>query len=379
MQIWFVLDTLYAGGGVERVTLKIAQFIDRTRFQPTVVVAGKAEPGRDLQTDLPVNFLNCAHVSQAIPALAKLIRDSRPDLIYSAKTHVNVAVLLAHFVSGHEAKVVISEHIHLTSQQQHDPTYRRLKARLTIWMARWLYRRADQIVCVSRGAAEDFRHRFELPPKKVISLYNAVIDRQLFEQMDEPVEQPWFARKDTPVIISAGRLTKQKGFSYLLQAFARVRQRMRARLVILGEGEEWPRLMEEVNNLAIQDAVMFLGFQPNPYKYMRRADLFVLPSLWEGLPTVLIEAMACGVPIVSTNCPSGPSEIITDGENGLLVPPADVPALTNAILRVLENPKWAVDVRNRAREKAREFSVEQVVPQYEQLFNSLCMEMEGGS
>jgi glycosyltransferase involved in cell wall biosynthesis len=203
-------------------------------------------------------------------------------------------------------------------------------------------------------------------------IYNPIVDDMLFDMSEKAVEHPWFAReRKKPTILAVGRLTRQKGFSYLIEAFRQVRNTVPARLVVIGEGQEHQRLLNLTEALEIKSDVVFLGFQTNPYRFMSRADLFVLSSLWEGLPTVLVEAMACRTPVVSTRCPSGPTEIITDKVHGLLVPPADPTALAEAIVKMLKNPEMARKMALAGRQRAEDFRVDRSVQQYEKLFESV--------
>jgi glycosyltransferase involved in cell wall biosynthesis len=176
------------------------------------------------------------------------------------------------------------------------------------------------------------------------------------------VTHPWFAPDQPPVILGVGRLTAQKDFVNLLRAFAIVKQSRPSRLVILGDGPERAALGDLIDRLDLVSDVDMPGFDANPYSYMSRAAVFVLSSAWEGLPTVLIEAMACGTPVVATDCRSGPAEILVGGRFGELVPVGDAAALAAAILRTLERPSpQALRVR------AGDFSIERAVDRYADL------------
>jgi len=166
-------------------------------------------------------------------------------------------------------------------------------------------------------------------------IYNPVVSPELYEKADAPLEHPWFRSNQPPVILGVGRHYPQKGFDTLLRAFARVRQETPARLVILGEGPERPNLERLASELGVAADVDMPGFDPNPFRYMKRAGVFVLSSRYEGLPNVLIQAMACGCPVVSTDCPNGPAEILDGGRYGALVPVDDVEAMARAIVRAL--------------------------------------------
>jgi glycosyltransferase involved in cell wall biosynthesis len=236
-----------------------------------------------------------------------------------------------------------------------------------------MYRRAaDKVVFVSQGALDSGCRRLGLPKDLATVIYNPVVDDELLEASQEPVDHAWFAEgRERPIILGVGRLTKQKGFPYLLRAFRRVRSNVPARLVVVGDGEDRQSLTSLASKLDVERDVAFVGFQRNPYKFMARADAFVLPSLWEGFGLVLVEAMACGAPVVATRCRSGPEEIVSDGASGLLVPPGDANALSDAILNLLTSPPLARRLSTAGRRRAEDFRVETSARQYEQLFRSV--------
>jgi glycosyltransferase involved in cell wall biosynthesis len=211
-------------------------------------------------------------------------------------------------------------------------------------LERWLryapirrtYPRIDHIVAVSAGVAEDTVRIARLPRERISVIRNPVITPDLERLAAEPCPHPWLAPGQPPVILGAGRLQRQKDFPTLIRAFARLQRGRDCRLAILGEGGSRPKLEALIGQLGLSDRVALLGFQDNPYPYLARARLFVLSSAWEGSPNVLTEAMALGTPVVSTDCPSGPFELLDGGRFGPLVPVGDVEALAAAMQRTLE-------------------------------------------
>ena len=362
--IFFLLPSL-RGGGAERVTLHLLAGLDRRLFSPALIMAQREGPYLEaIPPDVEVIALNRGRMRYTLIDLIRILRRRQPDILFSAMSHTNTIALLAKGLIRPATRFIVSEHntLSLAIQTQ---SFKRLRVALL----RYLYRRADAVVAVSQGVAEDLSRVLNLPRQKVTTIYNPVVELSFIDKAEETVDHPWFAYdRRVPVVLGCGRLSKQKGFAYLIQAMACLQHKMAARLVILGKGEQEPALKQLARDLDIQDKVAFLGFQPNPYKFMARADVCVLSSLWEGLPTVLIEAMACGTPVVSTDCPSGPSEIITHEINGLLVPPADAEALAAAILRVLKDKELAQRLSRNGRARAEAFRVEKIVQQYEELF-----------
>jgi glycosyltransferase involved in cell wall biosynthesis len=205
-------------------------------------------------------------------------------------------------------------------------------------LVRRYYPWADGIVAVSQGVAADLLELTDLPPSKVRVLPNPVVTPELVECAAQPLDDPWFTAGAAPVVLGAGRLDQQKDFPTLIRAFAAVRSKRAARLVILGEGPERARLESLVEELGIGEHVRLPGFVSNPFSYMARAAVFVLSSAWEGMPGVLIQAMACGAPVVATDCESGPREVLASGKYGRLVPVGDHAALAEAIAATLDAP-----------------------------------------
>jgi glycosyltransferase involved in cell wall biosynthesis len=214
-------------------------------------------------------------------------------------------------------------------------------------LARHSYAWADGIIAVSSGVADDLARVARLPRERIEVVHNPVVDRELPSKRKAPLDHPWFADGQPPVVLGLGRLKKQKDFPTLLRAFARLRSTREARLVILGEGKQEQSIRSLARSLGIAKDVDLPGFDPNPFRYLARAACFVLSSAWEGLPRVLIEALACGCPVVSTDCPSGPHEILEGGRYGPLVPVGDERAMANAIAQVLDHPPDRDELRSR--------------------------------
>jgi len=203
---------------------------------------------------------------------------------------------------------------------------------------RWSYKNADAIVAVSAGVAADLADYIDVEREAIHVIYNPVIDRELIRLSFEPVDHPWLCDPDIPVVLAAGRLTEQKDFGNLLDAFRIVLDGMDARLIILGEGELRDALERKICTLGIQAKVSLPGFKENPYALMRRSNLFVLSSQREGFGNVLVEALACGTQVVSTDCQSGPAEILQDGKYGKLVKVGDPVGLASMITKSLRSP-----------------------------------------
>ena len=218
------------------------------------------------------------------------------------------------------------------------------------------------------GVADDVARLTGIPADTIRVIYNPVVTPAVLAKMQQPVDHPWFAAGEPPVILGVGRLVSQKDFPTLVEAFAIVRQQRSARLMILGEGEDREKLEAQISALGLQDDVALPGFAENPYAYMAHANVFALSSIFEGFGNVVAEAMAAGTAIVSTDCPSGPAEILEGGRYGKLVPVNDPAALAEGILATLEAP-IAADI---LRQRAQEFSVDRVTDQYIEVLSRLA-------
>jgi glycosyltransferase involved in cell wall biosynthesis len=289
--------------------------------------------------------------------LADQLRQIRPDALLSALTDCNLTAILAQrFVNGF--KVVTSEQNTPSLSIRSQPA-----AGTVLKMMRRLYPKADRIVAISQGVANDLISLLNLLHEKVTVIYNPVVTPELFEQAKQPVSHPWFEQNQLPVILAVGRLTRQKDFPTLFRAFSLVRQVRPAKLLILGEGEERANLERLAIELGIQNDVSMPGFCDNPFAFMAKAYVFVLSSAWEGFGNVLVEALACGCPVVATDCRSGPREILGNSRYGRLVPVGDHEALAKAILETLDNPDFPADRQTRL-QRAMEFSVDAAVDKY---------------
>ena len=214
---------------------------------------------------------------------------------------------------------------------------------------------ANSIVTVSKGIETDLKTIFPRVEGSIETITNSLDIADILEKSKEPVDHPWF--KKYPVILFVGGLRPVKNIPLLLSSFSKVISNSSARLIVMGEGTEKKRLMQLTESLRIENRVDFVGFKDNPYAWMARSQLLVLSSIYEGLPTVLMEALVCGTSIVSTNCPSGPEEILENGKYGTLVPVCDQESLTQAILKTFNNP-FDKDV---LMEKAKQYSIENSV------------------
>lgn len=329
------------GGGAERTMLNLAHGLSDRGYDIDLVLARSAGPYLEqVSKDLRIIDLSRGrrirkhHTLRSLPAMVRYLRTEQPDGMISSMAPANVTAIIAKRLAGYDGRLVINEQ-NTMSLQASSSRHRLIK--LSPKLAKLFYPSAYQVVGVSEGVVDDLVRTTGIDRNKVEVIYNPVITAELRRKARETLDHPWFKHGEPPVIIAVGTLTEQKDFATLLEAFASVRVHRRARLIILGEGRLREPLEALVHDLGLADSVSLPGFVDNPYAYMSHAAVFVLSSRWEGLPTVLIEAMACGTPVVATDCPSGPREILKGGKLGCLVPVGDRDALAEGIGGALDS------------------------------------------
>lgn len=327
------------GGGAERMMVNLASGL-AARDVPVDLLLIKADGPylADVSERVRIIELRAPRVSQSIFELVRYLRRERPVGLLSTLNHPNLAAITAKLVARVPTRVVVRQANTLSASTNGAP---RLLPRVVRRLIRHAYRRADRIVAVSDGVATDLARVTGLPRERIEVIPNPVLTPELVEAAREEPTHPWFAAGGEPVVLGVGRLKKQKDFPTLLRAFAQVRRQRPARLVILGEGPDRPMLEALARTLGLDEAVSLPGFVPSPFPHMARAAVFVLSSAWEGLPGALIQALACGTPVVATDCESGPREILEHGRYGRLVPVGDPSALSEAILATLAEPHRA--------------------------------------
>lgn len=300
-----------------------------------------------------------------LPALAHYLKQRQPAALLSATVHLNIEAVLARKFAATSTRVVVTQSHQFSRWHAVSGEWRRRYIRS---LARQAYRDADAVVAVSRGVADDLSAFLHLDDTPVDVIYNPVVTPELIEGRQQPIDHPWFGPGEPPVILAVGRPGRQKDFPTLLKAFARVRQQTPLRLLILGEARDPDKrqrrkaeLLSLAESLGIVEAVDFQGFVHNPYSYMANAAVFVLSSHYEGFGNVLAEALACGCPVVASDCPSGPAEILDNGALGRLVPVGDDIAMASAIGAALE--QTAPDP-NAALQCAGRFSLEPITREY---------------
>lgn len=346
-------------GGADRVTVTLLQHLDRARFAPSLALIHRTGVLADeIPADVPVVELGAPRLAAAVPYLARAIHARRPDVVLCTAGGANVVTVAAHRLAGSKARLVLSERSSLRRTDRSG-----LRTAVELRLKRLAYRRADLVTAVSDGVADDLVELLALDRARVQVVYNPMIADDLAARAAEPVAHPWFAMPG-PVLLAVGRLVEIKDYPAMLTALATIRQTIAARLVILGDGPLRGALEARARSLGLGDAVAFLGYDKNPYRYMARARLVLLSSRAEGLPGALIQSLGCGTPVVATDCDHGPREVVRDGVDGYLVAVGDPHALAARVLTILRDSGLRGRLGAAAAEGARRFSIASSMQRY---------------
>ena len=355
----------YRAAGAARMAVRFANALAGENFLVDLVLfrSGGQLP---IETSSRVRVVSLGGRSwvSLLLRLRQYMRTERPQCIFAQDIRATLLALLARRLARVSSPVIMTVHATLSKRLSR---YSALKRAFIREGVRQIHLRVDAVVAVSHAAADDLASLLRLPREKVQVIYNPVVTKDIFRLAHERLH----TKVDFPFILSVGRLRREKGFDVLLHAFVTVRRKRDIRLIILGDGPERQNLERLAEKLNISEYVSMPGFVENPFPYMVQASLFVLPSRWEGLPTALIEALCLGTPIVSTDCPSGPAEILEQAKWGYLVPVDDPEALASAILRTLNKSRKAVPP-----EAWRRFTEEESVKQYIKLMEEVCLKLD---
>lgn len=363
-------------GGVARVMIHLSGGLIKEGFEVDLVVAkAPIESQKDLPegvrlVELPetgvlkpitklIGWMTeadyFADSLQRLPGFIRYLRRTKPKALLSGSA--NIVAILASKLSNMKGRVLVTVAVHQSVHFKN--VFSGVKRIYPIIHNLFLYL-ADGIVVESEGIADDLVKSLHIPKEDIWVIYNPVVTKTLYAKMEEAVELPWLDGNEYPIIIGVGRLTKQKNFPTLLEAFNRVRQQRKAKLIILGDGPDRQALCDYIDHLGLSEDVAMLGYRSNPFAYMKQASVFVLSSKWEGFGNVVAEALAVGTPVVSTDCLSGPREILDNGEFGRLVPVGDARAMAAAIIETIDHPPERADLQARG----RVFSLETALPQF---------------
>lgn len=358
-------------GGAERVTLTLVnEFTKRGHNVELLLSRFQGELTPQLDDRVQVTTLSPSHTSflgvgAHLPAIANHLRSRRPAVLFPQLCHPSVVCLAVNKILKPETAVIPTQHSTFGSSANQTP-----KDQLVDQLAPRLYLDADRIITVSEGVATSLVEQTPVRRSDISVLHNPVDVTGIRTKARASVEHRWFRDKETEVIAFAGRIAPEKDLKTWLRAFAQVHERRpETRALIAGDGPSRQELLEFIEDLGIGKAVWMPGYVENPYRFMQRASAFMLSSQREGLPTVLIEALACGCPIVATDCRSGPREILEEGALGPLVPVGEPQTLARGLEQVLDDPVS----EERLRARAEEFSPEVVLGKYERFIDEYVL------
>lgn len=337
-----VVTPVLSIAGVPLAQLRFARALARRGHEVTLLV-GWIEPAFNMPDlgHVSVTELGKRQVRKMFFPLCAHLRGSKPDVVFSAEDHLNSIVLAAALLTRSRAKISCSSRVTPFDTYSSNPLDKR-------WVLKQLMRatmgRADALTCVSQDMVGQYHAVFDSP--KHVCVYNIVDDQHSRARMLEPAYDGWFDDEARPLLVAAGRLAPWKGFANLIEAMSLGPARAGARLLLLGDGPLRAELQAKVDALGLQDSVRLLGYVENPLKYFARSQVFVLSSLVEGMPNVLVEAMMCGCTPVAADCPTGPRELLDGGRIGYLVGPQSAPALAAGIMEALEKPASAAELQH---------------------------------
>jgi glycosyltransferase involved in cell wall biosynthesis len=359
LRVMFFRPTL-GDGGADRVTITLLRHLDRERFAPSIaLVHARGALLEEVPADVPVIDLAAPRLALSVHALSRAIARDQPDVVFSTASAANIFAVAAHRLARSRSRLVLSER-----SAQYRESRSKVRTAIELRAKKLAYARADLVTAVSDGVAAELRELLGLPAHKVVAVYNPVIGADLRAQAAEAVTHPFFGG-DAPVLVACGRLVEVKDYPTMLTAFARLRATRPLRLVVLGDGPLRGPLEDDVRVRGLAGDVAFLGFDRNPYKYMAKARLLLQSSRAEGLPGTLIQSMACGTPVVATDCDHGPREVVTSGTDGWLVPVGDAGALADAAGRLLDDERARNAMSNAARRASSRFEVAASLARYQ--------------
>lgn len=325
------------GGGAQRAMVRYANALSSKGYDAYILTLdSKGAFSDELDVNVKVITLPAKRILSAIPRLIMSIRSIRPNVIMVTEPACNIALIIANMLSFTKTRLLIREGLFPSVAVKESPYF---QTRIAYRLAPILYKRADVIVAIASEMAEDLSEFLSLPRKSITLIpINPVVTPELYEKAGQEVKHPWMVDKNIPVIVGVGRLEAQKDFKTLIKSFCLLRKDVDCKLLILGEGSLRESLSLQISNSGYARDIELLGFCSNPFPYMSNCDVLVLSSRYEGLPNTLIEALACGSPSVSTDCKSGPRDILDHGKYGYLVPVGDEVMMSIAIKKTIARP-----------------------------------------
>jgi len=366
-RVTFFLVDLYRGGG-ERVSLDLMRGFLERGYRIDLILMKKEGPYLEqLPKEVRVITFGTSRLFGTLPKLITYLKKDKPEALISIMRHMHLISVWAKMFARVKTKVILRVGIPFNVPN----TKSNLREWLLPVLSKIFYKKADAVVAVSADIAEDLKERLSIPEDKMHVIHNPKFLEEIREKAQKPVDEPWLQNKDVPVVIAMGRLAPQKGFDLLVRAVAKISKKRNVRLIILGEGGEKDNLLKIAKENGLSYHIKIVSFQKNPYALLAKSDVFALSSRFEGMPNALIEALACGLPVVATDCVSGPKEIIgAEDTYGLLVKTEDVDALVHGIEQILNDETLRELYRKKALIRAEDFSHDLILKQYVDLIEA---------
>ena len=349
------------GGGAERVMINLANGFVACGLSVELILVYREGPYlQQLAPEVKVIELQANKLVTSVFGLAEYLKKYQPEVLLTALEDTNIVAICASLIARVKTRVYVTVHNNLS---QESANANNLKRKYVPYIIRWFYPYCDRVIAVSQGVGEDLQ-KFGIKPKQIAVIYNSIYQSDLPQKATQKIEFPWLELADDPLIVGVGRLEAQKDFATLIRAYAIAKDQIPVRLLILGEGSQRQDLLDLARSLKLTDTeIAFPGFVDNPFAYIQRASLLAMSSTWEGFGNVIVEAMGLGIPVIATDCPSGPAEILAKGKYGKLVPVKDPQAMARAIIETIQNPLESDILKNRA----GEFSLAKSVATYRQI------------
>ena len=349
--------------GAEKSIINLLKGMPYKHYLLQVVIGNKKtkEIEKFTQNGITIYRIEVSHIRFSFYVIWKLIRQIKPNIIYANIIPVITVSFLAKVFAFSKASFIAAVRGGLIDGYAFDKLQLKLFGRYF-----------NKIIVPSKGVAEQLREDLNIKNEKIITIYDPIIETSVFnEKMKEEVEEKWIFESNTPVIIGVGRLEKQKGFEYLIQAVHILSQSKKIKLIIVGEGSQRKYLEGLVKSLKMEDFVFLIGWRDNALKYIKKSSVFVLSSIYEGLPLVVVEAMFCGTPVVVSDCPYGPKETVTNNLNGYIVPSSNSQLLSKAILKILEENIISNRFSENGKKRSMDFVVEKSTIEHRRVFEGL--------
>lgn len=372
--ILFFIGTV-GGGGAERVLIDLLKYLNKDKYNISLVIN---RPGGELQNEVPddINLIDRSGLSRSyfrlkdkVLGLSGIIRQQKADIVVSFLTGANRSLMRSRFFVDKRVKFVLREGNHPDYiGKMMDSFFWKQVAKTEV---KWLYPRADKIIAISHGVKHEFVKNWKMNEHQFSVVHNPLDINRIKKMASEPVNSPWVSDKTSSRLIAVGRLVEQKGYMQLLDSFIKIRKKVNAKLMILGEGPLRKKVEARIRDAGLSGDIFLPGFVKNPWAYMHHADLYLSASLWEGFHLTIAEAMACGIPPVATDCDYGPSEIIADGENGRLVPVEDTEAFSKAVVELLKNEQLRKKMAGNAVLRAEDFEARKKIREYQDVFDGV--------